>query len=495
MPDIIFMALHKNYFIFHFPIYKELLALLLLSFLILAVQKYWLRLSFALFIALLSFAQLMHFSYFHSFIMPYEIAQIDQVAEILDTLSDILRYTYLPILIFIVQVVFLALFLKKASSFKIPYIALFIALLLLIGPISAAKRDRAYIYMPKSTSLSFKNTYNALSWYLAKVAFKQKPHKKFKPYQVIDLNTTSPHNIIVVMGESLSAKEMSLFGYPKKTTPHLDKLKNAPNFRYTWGYSGGISTDVAVPSFFTLKREPQNIAPIATNKTNLLRLAKQKGYTTHYITTQTLFIIGGVLADFADHTKVYKGYDQLLVDYLDKIDWNKKNFIVLHQRNSHSPYEKYTPSSFAKFVYKNLPFKEYMQGSYCNSICYTDFLLGEIFKKVDSQKKCTVVFFTPDHAELIGRKDEKGKFGHGFLEFEDTKVPMIIYYNSACSKEITKNFDLKNVISHYQFAKIIAKTLGYNIINPNEDGSYYINGLDISGSSGFLRYTKKGKLQ
>jgi len=30
--------------------------------------------------------------------------------------------------------------------------------------------------------------------------------------------------------------------------------------------------------------------------------------------------------------------------------------------------------------------------------------------------------------------------------------------------------------------------MGYTIKNPNEDGSFYLNGTDIRGKHGFLRY-------
>ncbi len=491
LPDFVYMILNPNYFTWRPAIIKELAALYLLAFLILGVQRFWLRFGFALFIMLLSFAQLFHFSYFHSYIMPYEIGLIDHVAEIVDTISDVFSYTYVPVVIFVVQLVLVYLFLRRAQAQRIPYVGVLIALLLLIGPISAHKRKRAYVYLPKSTSFSFKNTYVALSWYLAKFAFKHQTHHHFKPYKVIETNDTLPYNIIVVMGESLTSKKMSLFGYPKESTPFLDSIKNRPNFRYTWGISGGISTDVSVPSFFALKREPQNTTPLITNSTNLLRIAKEHGYKTHYVTTQTLFIIGGILADFADVKKVLQGYDQLLVDYLNSVDLTKRNFIVLHQRNSHSPYIKYTPKKFYHYPFKNLPYHEYMLNSYFNSVRYTDYLLGQIIKKIDAQPKCTVLFATSDHGEMFGDKDENGRYGHGYLDFADTQVPLLIYYNKACPADITKKFDLSHVISHYQFGTIIANTLGYKIINPNENGTFFVNGLDLVGNKGFLRYRDK----
>ena len=94
---------------------------------------------------------------------------------------------------------------------------------------------------------------------------------------------------------------------------------------------------------------------------------------------------------------------------------------------------------------------------------------------------------------MMGHKEEEGRFGHSYLGLGDAKVPMIVYQNSTALKS-QESIDLEGVISHYQFGKIIARAIGYNIINPNENGEYYINGVDISGAQGFLSYRKKGKL-
>ncbi|BCD60722.1 MULTISPECIES: phosphoethanolamine transferase [unclassified Nitratiruptor] len=495
LPDLVYALFHPNYYTFRLPSFiKEYSALYLISFLILLIRNYWIRVGFALFIAALSFVQLMHFSYFHSYILPYEVGLSNQIPEMLDTLNTVIPYVKLPLIIFFAQAALLLYALKKLHTISMRYASLILVLLLAIGPVSALKRKKVYNYMPKTTSLSFKNSFTAISWYIAKNIFQhQKPqYKTFKPYIVKKMSKPLADNIIVVMGESLTKDKMSLYGYPKETTPYLDKLKNSPRFLYTWGHSGGVTTDVSIPTFFTLKREPQNIQPLITNSTNLLKLAKDQNYSTSFITMQSLYVIGGVLSDFSDTTKVLHGYDEKLAHYLDTITKKKKNFIVLHQRNSHSAYEHYTPPSFYYYPFKNLPFHEYMLGSYLNSIRYTDFVLHSIFKKADAMPGCTLVFFTSDHGEMMGEKSEHGRYGHVYLGFEDTKVPMIIYASKGCNvKQFHKEFNLSRVISHYQFGKMIAKALGYEIINPNEDVTYYINGIDISGNAGFISYKKR----
>ncbi|RAX51328.1 hypothetical protein CCY99_09285, partial [Helicobacter sp. 16-1353] len=51
--------------------------------------------------------------------------------------------------------------------------------------------------------------------------------------------------------------------------------------------------------------------------------------------------------------------------------------------------------------------------------------------------------------------------------------------------------------THYEIALLVAKILGYEIINPNQkENIFYINGLDIAGNGEYLEVRKsKNKLE
>jgi hypothetical protein len=80
---------------------------------------------------------------------------------------------------------------------------------------------------------------------------------------------------------------------------------------------------------------------------------------------------------------------------------------------------------------------------------------------------------------MLGFKDENFKYGHSQLTINDAFIPFIYYGNKKFPKKI---------YNHYLIAKEIAKDIGYEIINPNEDGNFYINGVKIDGSAGFIKY-------
>ncbi|MCF6245586.1 MAG: phosphoethanolamine transferase [Sulfurovum sp.] len=438
--------------------------------------------------------------------MPYEVPLVfSQADEMLDTLGGVWTHVLLPVFIILGMLVVIYFLLHNVGKWtlkggKVSLISMIV--ILCLGSVVATQRSTPYVFLPKAQSTSIKNMYTVLSWSIAKeipkILGKKNKLPHFKPYSIQDNKIKKPQTIVVIMGESLGAKYMSLYGFGKNTTPKLNKRKDS--LSYTWGYSAGINTDVAVPTFFAAKREPQNNMVFLKGDTNLFTMAKNAGYKTHYITTQRLTVMGGFLGGSVDvlHSKSYfaqKGeiYDDVLVEYLKNIDVSKKNFIVLHQRNSHSPYDKYTPKEYDSFKFDKHNFKSYMQGSYYNSVLYTDTLIDNMMHILDKQKQSAVLFFTSDHGEMLGNKDEEGRFGHLFLGYADAKVPMITYTNKSAAY-LKEPLNLEGVISHYQFVKKIVTMLGKDIINDNENGEFYINGVDISGSQGYITYKKRGKL-
>lgn len=506
LPDLLFKLAHHEYLIWNIKLYKEFAAFFVLNFILLSIANFKIKYFFYALFMLFAFSELLHYSFFHSLIMPYEVPMLfSQSEEMLDTLQGVWGYMILPVVIFAVMLLLLYFILKRSQTviLKGRYIPVILTLLVLsAGSIVASKRESPYVFLPKVESSAIKNMYNVLSWTTAKELPKLMGKKRelphYKPYTVHDIAIEKPHTIIVVMGESLGARYMSLYGFDKPTTPKLEQDRDL--LLHTWGYSAGVNTDVSVPTFFMLKREPQNNMVFLKGETNLFALAKQAGYKTHYITMQKLTILGGFLGSNVDvvlskkdFNAQHKFYDEALVEYLKGVDFSKKNFIVLHQRNSHSPYDKQTPRAFYKFPFEGKPYKTYMQNSYYNSLLYTDTLYDKIIQIAKKQDDSTIVFFTSDHSEMLGNKDEEGRFGHSFLGFADAKVPLMIYLNKK-ALPLKSSFDLKDIFSHYQFGKLIAKSLGKEIINPNENGQYFINGVDISGTQGYLTYTKRGAL-
>jgi glucan phosphoethanolaminetransferase (alkaline phosphatase superfamily) len=495
--DIIFSFFISDYWEISLKLLKEWIGIFILSFMILSIPSLKVKKIFIFLFTFFSFIQMAHYLFFHGYLMHYEImfffTEFDEISE---SISGVLQYMFIALVVWFIQLYFAFKIVEKSihETIVLKYVSFVLIIVMILVPFSAYKRHNISSMMPRKTSLSMINVYNAISLFIGRELPKYFTHKKnivfFKPYIVQDNNITLPQTVIVVMGESLSYKHMDIFTKQEYiTTPFLDQIKEDPKFFYKKGYASGVTTLMAVPTFFLLKREPENTFLMAKQDTNLLKLAKKHGYKVSYITTQKLNIMAtyDTKADFVKHID---GKDEELINTLEKIDFSKKNFIVLHQRNSHSPYENSTPERFYKYPYKGMDYHTYMLNSYRNSILYTDYILGTLIQKVQKLPN-SIIFITSDHGEMMGSKEEGGRYGHVFLSREVAKVPIMIYDNTK-TKMIEKSYKSQLCHNHYTLGKIIANTLGFVIDNPNENGKFYIQGaLAIDGSDGFIEYSEE----
>ena len=72
------------------------------------------------------------------------------------------------------------------------------------------------------------------------------PHKLFS----LDDNKNNPPNIIIILCDALSARHLSLYGYPRLTTPYIDAFANYSTV-YHQHFSGGNFTTTGTASLLT----------------------------------------------------------------------------------------------------------------------------------------------------------------------------------------------------------------------------------------------------
>jgi len=178
-------------------------------------------------------------------------------------------------------------------------------------------------------------------------------------------------------------------------------------------------------------------------------------------------------SDFDRNREGFTHYDEDFIPYLKEINLDDKNFIVLQQRGSHSPYRGY-PEEYNKF-----------KVHYDNTVLYTDALLTKIYNYLKiSSKKETYFIYVSDHGELLG---EKGKFGHGWFEPEIYEIPLIMK-----SINTLKKIDIEKINSHYDLSNYILSLMGYDIENiETQEKEIFVNGSDLDGLAGYIKFTFK----
>ncbi len=459
-----------------------------------------------------SLIQMMHFAFFGAWIFPHEIYLFfTHSFETFETFFRVLNIVFIPLAILIPSwfIIYVMNRITHHKSVKLKYMGIFIIVSLLFFPIRAYVTGHTEGRVPSHLTHSARNMFATLSYFLGAVLpTKLSGRDSTLTYPISDMpakvSENPEMNVVLIVGESLSPNHMSLFGYPRETTPRLDKLKNDPDFFYARALSLGVNTDVAIPSFINMIPRPNGIDQIISGNSCLFRLAKENNLETYFISAQSQqalrYIYNYLCPKYVDHylnastIDEENGYfknalDGVLLDELKRVDLTKNNFIVLHMSGSHSPYENKYPKAFEKFPYTDeIDKKKKILNAYDNSVTYSDYIIASVidYLKAHSDKP-TYFFYVSDHGQAAG---EKGRYGHGHL-FEEAMLIPFLYY--TINNDGTKQYAAIKIFTQLNIGQAIGRRLGYQCQADDRNTTFYVNGSDISGMAGYATVDFDGK--
>ncbi|PPC94466.1 MAG: hypothetical protein CTY33_04140 [Methylotenera sp.] len=261
-----------------------------------------------------------------------------------------------------------------------------------------------------------------------------------------------PATLVLVIGESTNRQRMSLYGYPRNTTPKLDQLKDQ---LFTF-------TNVIGPRPYTIETLQQVLSfadqehPDRYQSTpTIMNMMKQAGYKTFWITNQqTMTARNTMLTAFSKQTdqQFYlnnnrsqnaKQYDDVVFEPFKQIlkDPSQKKFIVVHLLGTHMKYEYRYSEDFAKFHGRDHVPDWVKDGgeleaynSYDNAVLFNDHVVSTLIDLTSQQgqNKNSLLLYLSDHGEEVF--DEKPHF-KGRNEAAPTAamytVPFIVWASPA----------------------------------------------------------------
>ncbi len=451
-----FILYFQNFFItyisdiyFEPNIYEYLLILTLLIF----IQTFRHKTLFLIIWQSIYFIEFLFISYFNSTIKSYDIKLF--FTHIDETFSSIigLYSTFIFTIVFSAVIFILILILKKTIYISKSFLVLIIIILIFLQPKN--QNDLSLNFIQNIFNITLKNQ-NII-----------KNNKQLKPLKEITNNL----NIILVIGESMRYKNLSLFGYEKNTTLELNKYKT--ELFYKTIYSGATNTDVSIPLLLNGATQFDQI----DLSNNLFTLALNNNFKTSFISTQSnksLQYIKPYLGNNIQNFNILgTKLDDDLIKYYSTIDIkNGNHFTVLNMTGQHSPYTYY-PDKF------NLFKGDSIEEKYNNTVLYSDFMLASLIKKIKKQYSPTIFIFTSDHGELIGQNNQ---YGHNRFNKDIYTVPLIIY---------TKNINIPKAVlnkihTHKDIYSLLKYFLGYSNTIDFCSSPYQVNGTMQTGEDGFI---------
>jgi hypothetical protein len=254
---------------------------------------------------------------------------------------------------------------------------------------------------------------------------------------------------------------MNLYGYPRKTTPNISKLKEKNEILvYKKAHSNHVQT---MPTLSLVLTEANLInKKDYFNSLSLLDIYNRANVETNWLTNQNLIgVWDNLVAIIAKTAKnlvainksigedtATQNYDGLLIKKLEKnLKLNNENKIIfMHLMGSHGSYKERYPNNFEKFKEikkEELGEQKYKDviNKYDNTVYYNDYVVSSIIKELKNQNKVAGLIYFSDHGEAV--TEDLGHNSSNF-RFNMTQIPMIIWLSDKYKErypEKTKNLE------------------------------------------------------
>ena len=375
--------------------------------------------------------------------------------------------------------------------------------LYLIGKLVVSVLIIAYLFTSTRTTSLYTMPFFSYKEYITQLKLFEKTQSQVN---IKDFKVTKKEKnelTIIVIGESLNRYHMSLYGYDRKTTPNLDKLKDDLVI-YDNTYSNDVETMGVLSYALTQTNQLNDIKYF--DALSLINIYKKAGFKTVWLTNQQLYgkwdNLVSIIANQADRlialnnnmgelTFDTKYYDEKLLGYLDKElqeKGDKNKVIFIHMMGSHAAYKLRYPKKFEKYpvtlidtIKDKLHINKtqiHIINAYDNSVYYNDYVVSSIIKRLQNINKPISMVYFSDHSEDLTHYK-----GHGRTNFtyEMTQIPMIFWFSEQYKIKYINKY--KNIVSNkhklYCNDMIYDTTIGISNIETNESNK----GFDLSSKA------------
>lgn len=282
--------------------------------------------------------------------------------------------------------------------------------------------------------------------------------------------------IIMVVGETARFDRFGINGYPRDTSPNLDKMDGLVS--YTNVSSCGTSTAISVPCMFSVENRDEFVRSEFSYTQNVVDVMSDAGVKVLWRDNNSSSKGVATRVAYEDFRSPELNPDcddecrdvGMLAGLQEYVDLQKEDtFVVLHQMGNHGPaYSKRYPKEHEYFSpaceSKQLSdcSQEEIDNAYDNAIRYTDYFLNEVveFLKRNTPKYETAMIYVSDHGESLG---EKGIYLHGLPYMiapdEQTHVPVFVWVGGTSDIDVTSVMANKDkAFSHDEVSSTLLTT-------------------------------------
>ena len=234
---------------------------------------------------------------------------------------------------------------------------------------------------------------------------------------------------VVIIGESTTRNNMSLYGYKRNTNPLLSGRDDL------LAYNNVISAHAGTTASITKALSLRNYESSTKQKGSIIQLLNAVNFETYWISNQQP--VGWAETDitklvYSCKNKFYlstessedtRSYDEVVFNKIDDVLEQSvtDTFLFVHLQGTHIYYKNRYPESYNIFKSKvsNSLVKNDSDfdiiNEYDNAVLYNDFVVNSIINKINKINKNSFVLYFSDHGEevfnsinFIGHNDDLG---------------------------------------------------------------------------------------
>ena len=296
------------------------------------------------------------------------------------------------------------------------------------------------------------NFYNSYRGYQAELAEAESflQNRQDLSGQVISEEPDDTTTIVVVIGESLTKKHCSLYGYPRPTNPRLQRRNDLTCFRQIT--SADFMTQTVLQQVVTFADTDHPDARWTTP--TLPELLNAAGWRTYWYEKyegrrNTSHTIPTSFSAIARLCSVYQVPDE--TGRFDENHWSHleealhdttsaHKAIFLHLIGNHFPYERRYPESFRFFNDSDIcsPYLHSLNAqqkavinAYDDAVRYNDYIIDSILNRLSKHPgSCAMLYFS-DHGEEVYDLDNYAGRSYNHITQSLYEIPCIYWQNDS----------------------------------------------------------------
>ena len=287
----------------------------------------------------------------------------------------------------------------------------------------------------------------------------------------------SRNTVVLVIGESDGRNNWSLYGYERKTTPALDRLKEK-----LLVFGDVLAADGATIGSITKMLSPETLAEpeLWKTKANIITIAKRLGYKTFWLSNNGAAIRGAIsiLASQTDR-KVFtnrgrsrgeSSMDEVLfVPYQHALkDQADKKLIIVKMRGAHAAYNFRYPKAYNKFEFElgdkvakalfskgRAPWAVAFRNMYDSAVLYEDYVLSQLLVRLMARNDPhSSWLYIADHGQDVSHHSNFS--GHNAKVREMWEVPML-YWQSRPLPVVKQQLALRPYQADHLFHTLLGR--------------------------------------